>query len=278
MALDRYSDDHTIEVVRGTQTVNIKDNLYVEEDASIGNDLIVSNDLNIVNDLDVGNNLNVTGDLVVAGSVTIDGATTINDNLDLGIYKINSSGYDYNSSISVFREIPIYDLYVASDPTSIGSLVDNMNTHDWSNSPQPNYRTIELGSSINTDWYFHFTIDPYLIHNASVTSIRFLLELSTGSDSTYDFNVQVYSIPNGDLTTPSSPTSISSDTITLLSAAGRQWYNASISFTADVEPTGPSKSYYVKFSKVPTTSCEIFIYRAAIAMSIDSVSMGLNKI
>ena len=96
MAKDKYSDDHTIEVVGDTQTVNIESNVAtdsvfvdtintrstgqvnISDDVEITGNLTVTSDVTINDDLTVGDNLTVNDDLNVLDDADISGTLTVN--------------------------------------------------------------------------------------------------------------------------------------------------------------------------------------------------------
>lgn len=286
MGKDRYSDDHTIEVVGGTNTVNITNNLSVGGDLAVGGDieitanvtsdnLEVTTDLTVGNDVSVGNDLTVDGNTTLSGTLTVDGPTEVSDSLTIsGGNSITSSGYNYTSDISVQRGVSIFELFQSVAVTG-SSVAGSLET------PTGDYVALEVGSPMTVDWYFYFPIDNYLLNNGELTSVNFLLENKTNSgETTYDFEVSLLSFNDGDLSLPSIPITVDNDIIPFVPAAGRQWYSASLSATISSKPLGTGDSYYLKFKKVGpgTGTCTIYIYRCVLKMNVSSVSMGLNKV
>lgn len=77
MSKDRYGQDHTIQVVGGTQTLNVEDHLSVSDDLEIGGDITVVGTINTPTINISGGDLTLTGDLVVEESITVNNVEVI---------------------------------------------------------------------------------------------------------------------------------------------------------------------------------------------------------
>lgn len=72
MSKDRYSNDHTIQIVGDTQTLNIGRNINVLEDVTVGGDVNVTGTV-VTPTIDItGGDLTLTGDLTVEQSITVE--------------------------------------------------------------------------------------------------------------------------------------------------------------------------------------------------------------
>lgn len=77
MAKDRYSNDHTIQIVGDTQTLNIGRNLNVLDDVTVGGDVAVTGTITTPTINITGGDLTLTGDLTVEESI-------IAENVEIG--------------------------------------------------------------------------------------------------------------------------------------------------------------------------------------------------
>jgi hypothetical protein len=261
MSKDRYSDDHIIEVVGDTKTVSIKDNLSVDQDISAGNDLTVGNDLNVSGGLNITGNLNINGS---AGDFTAGNITVTGDFL-------------YDSPITLMRPVPITYIKESAaltknpSPTTICTLFEP----DVSG-----YICLHVGqpTPYTTPWSFSFPVDDYMLNDATITGIYFLVEnsdSSTYTNSTYDLDIDLYTFNAAGAGTSSS--SIDSDTITLVTAQSRQWLKAEFNSMTSLNPDPLGNCFYVKFSKSSSETITVYIYKCILEYTIDNLKSAINR-
>lgn len=127
MARDRFSDDHTFQVVGDTNTIEIKDNLDVENDATIGNDATVMGQLKVneiapesgttttfTQNVEIDDDLDVHSNLHVDVDATITGDTTVNGSIR------TETGYE--GPRSVIGAVNVFHTVGVLSPTGAGSL------------------------------------------------------------------------------------------------------------------------------------------------------------
>ena len=111
MSRDKYSEEHTIEVVGGTKTLSVSDSLSVTSTVTCGSvvansissttgsttvagDLSVTDDLTVTDRLDVGGDTVISGDADVGGNLTFDkitGPRSVEILFPIGVQIFNST-------------------------------------------------------------------------------------------------------------------------------------------------------------------------------------------
>lgn len=258
MAKDRYSDDYTIEVLKDTKTVNIKDNLAVDQDLTVGNNLVVSN------------NLTISG--AVTGGIEVD---TLDSSIITTGDISTSTDFNYSSEQTFINNIPILLLKTAADVTqysSSGGIVCSL-----TDTLVPGYLSFNFGTMATGQWYFEFPIDDFIKNKASITAIYFLAEVdSSFSESDFDFTVTVKSFASEGSSPPTFST-VDSDSVNLVKSDGRQWLKAEVSISnPDVSTGSGGKNYFVRFAKTDSKVVIISIFKCIIEYSTDQLKEALN--
>lgn len=258
MPKDRYSNDHTIEVVGGTQTVIIKDNLTVEDNLTVGGDIVSTGVLRTD-----------SGDLNVPGDLSVDG------HIDVTTY-VDASDYSYNTTKQVVKWIPISVLANAINCVSYSG----MDSHAVTNAVDgiTNYQTITIGHSTVPTWDLYINIDDLLPDECTVEQVIVLCENITASAvGTIDYQADIESFPAPGVSTTVSV--IGSGTTTMLSTLS---FRTKLLFdvsTSVIENDSASGGYCVrlKFSQTdPTIANTLIIHKIGLKLNIDTVSQGLG--
>jgi hypothetical protein len=257
MGKDKYSDDHTIEIVGDTNTLTVDGNLSVSGDLSASN---------IVGNIDISGSLDVSG----IGGITAFSSTTTSQ---------TSGSYSYSESKEVIRAVSLSEL-----KESVAATETNVDENSYNNAN--GYPVLTIGGlaiAVHPTWSFNFSIDNYLLNGSKLKSIKFLMGLSLNDASPpYEFSVTVKRKDSiGD---SASYTEVATDTISNVldysEPKYRQWYTADVnSGTIDISPySALAQMYTVTFQKTGTNFCLVNIYRCVLVLEVGSLDVAINQV
>lgn len=155
---DKFSDDKTIEITGGTQTLTIKDNLEVI-------DTITTVDLSITGQ--ITGSLDVEGDLLVGDDLTVTGDVTIGESLVVGL-DVVADDYDFTSEKTLLINCPLAIVYsdmLYSDYTgNLPVLAESVGI--------AGYSALQIGDGHpDLTWEYYFAVDRIVPMNCRITGM-----------------------------------------------------------------------------------------------------------
>lgn len=277
MSCDKYSDDHTIKVSKGTGLLCIDGNLKITGDFNLEGNAIFSgnvDDLTVNNSLVVGDNVSIGQDLIISGEAGIGGSLTVGESINVN-GEISSSNLIFNTPLKTLSYIPINHLFMSSEIQNLNLSGGDAPTFT---DPYGLVPTLTVGTSAASEWRFEAPLNPHLINGGRLRGLWFLIEVASSNGfSTYPIDISIIS-------TPSLGNSITravndSSFITVSSAAppSRFWYRASLDVDLDIDSLGGSLYSLRLAQSIDTNQLSIRIYACKAEIEIDNLSTGLNK-
>lgn len=272
MSKDRYSSDHTIQIVDGG-TLTVDGDLDITgaltvPNITVSNDLIVNSDIFAVDDVVVGDDLVVGDDANVGGTLTA--ATLSSDN------------YNFTTTKQFMRWIPLSVISHAiiagctsgidtPADTSTGGATDGSNTIS-------DYPTVILGHATLPTWHIFIAVDPFIPNGASIDEVVFVVEnfLSSDEGESVDYQVDVESFNQTGF--GSTFTNLGSDTA---SVSLLENIRTLLRFTVDTDIINQTlltgDCIRIKFAQTDSTQANIIsIFKMGLLLSIDDLDQGLG--
>jgi hypothetical protein len=272
MSTDKYSNDHTIEIVKG-------DTVTVGVETTNPNNLCVTGDLVVKGTIssDLGDQ-EIDGNLDVSGDLQVDGDLNVNDDIEAD--DIHASGnmsadnFEYNNTKNLWVHSQLASLEAEMSVTTLNVTIGPTLISGGSNYPR--HPVITVGSGINDDWEVLYGMEPYLRDGARLKQVWIVAENVLGANAG-EIEVELFS-QSTFLGGTGTWTNRGDDKQTFSAGLGLQvqTHTFNIDSTHDIDI--PLNLYRLRIRQVPGIGgpINLLIHQIYYVLEVDDVETGLN--